>query len=185
MIAKPVIYLYPTTTQEISVALNFKGTLGVTDPRYDPGYGWRIIANPDGMLTNIADGRQYPYLFWDGYYPLHIDETRGFVVRGSDTREFLQTKLAQLGLTPREYNEFIVFWLPKMEHNPYNFMQFVGEEYENSALLSITPKPDSVLRVFMAFKPLTEYKYVTPQTIMPFEREGFTVVEWGGTELSE
>ena len=142
------------------------------------------MAHPDGTLTNLADGREYSYLFSEGKeYDLHIDETRGFVVKGSETREFLQTKLAELGLIPREYNEFIVFWLPKMEQNPYNFIQFVGEEYENSAPLFISPKPDSILRVFMAFKALDHYEQVTPQIIKPFERKGFSVVEWGGTEI--
>ena len=106
-------------------------------------------------------------------------------MKGSDTREFLQTTLAKLGLIPREYNEFIVYWLPKMEHNPYNFVQFVGKEYQSAAPLTIEPKPDSVLRVFMAFKPLDSYKQVAPQTIQPFERKGFTVVEWGGMEMAQ
>lgn len=182
---KPVIYLYPTTTQEISVQLRYKGQLAYTYPLYDNALeGWKVIAHPDGTLTNLADGREYSYLFWEGKeYPLKVDETRGFVVKGSDTRAFLQTKLAELGLTPREYNEFIVFWLPRMQDNPYNFVQFVGSEYTDSAPLVISPKPDSILRVFMAFKPLDAYKQVIEQDIQPFERNGFTVIEWGGTEL--
>jgi len=182
---KPVIYLYPVATQEVAVRLDFNGRLSSTYPAYDPAIkGWRVIAHPDGTLQNIADNREYSYLFWEGEnYPLTIDETKGFVVKGSEAQSFLQTKLAALGLTPREYNEFIVFWLPKMEHNPYNFVQFVGSEYVNLAPLSISPKPDSVLRVFMALKPLKEAISVTPQVIQPFERKGFSVVEWGGTEL--
>ncbi len=184
-VKKPVIYLYPSTTQEVSVKLRFGGMLAYTYPSYNQSIeGWRVIARPDGTLINLADGREYSYLFWEGKeYDLNIDETKGFVVKGSETREFLQTKLAELGLIPREYNEFIVFWLPKMEDNPYNFIQFVGEEYEKSAPLSISPKPDSMLRVFMAFRALDHYKDVTPQEIQPFERRGFSVVEWGGTEL--
>ena len=46
------------------------------------------------------------------------DFSRGFVVRGSDTAAFLREKLAYMGLTPREYNEFIVYWLPRMQNNP-------------------------------------------------------------------
>lgn len=182
---KPVIYLYPQKTEEVSVRLHYKGQFSSTYPPYDPTLGgWSVIARPDGTLTNLADGREYSYLFWEGTdYSLNIDETRGFVVKGSETREFLQEKLAQLGLTPREYNEFIVYWLPKMEHNAYNFVQFVGQEYTQSAPLAVSPRPDSMLRVFMAFKPLDNYKHVTPQTIYPFERKGFSVVEWGGTEL--
>lgn len=185
--AKPVIYLYPTQATDVTVKLKYKGQLAYTYPQYDHIIeGWRVIARPDGTLTNLADNREYSYLFWEGKeYDLKIDESRGFVVKGSETREFLQTKLAELGLIPREYNEFIVFWLPKMEHNPYNFIQFVGEEYTSSAPLTISPKPDSMLRVFMAYKPLDSFRHVTPQVIQPFVRKGFTVVEWGGTELAK
>ena len=182
---KPVIYLYPVATQEVAVNLKFNGQLSSTYPAYNPAIGgWRVIAQPDGTLTNLADNREYSYLFWEGEnYPMALDETKGFVVKGSETQAFLQTKLAALGLTPREYNEFIVFWLPKMEHNPYNFVQFVGSEYTDMAPLKISPAPDSMLRVFMAFKPLKQAISVTPQVIQPFERKGFSVVEWGGTEL--
>lgn len=187
MALKPVIYLYPTTTQEVSVQLTYKGELASTYPPYDPSIsGWKVIARPDGTLTNLADNREYSYLFWEGKnYDFKIDEAKGFVVKGEETREFLQTKLAELGLIPREYNEFIVFWLPKMENNPYNFIQFVGDEYTEGAPLTTSPQPDSVLRVFMAFKSLNQYKAVTPQIIQPFERKGFSVIEWGGTELTK
>ncbi|TSC85565.1 MAG: fibronectin type III domain-containing protein [Parcubacteria group bacterium Gr01-1014_8] len=184
---KPVIYLYPTSTQEVTVKLKYRGELAYTYPEYDTALGgWRVIAEPSGTLTNLADSREYSYLFWEGKeYPIHIDEARGFVVKGSDTRAFLQAKLAELGLLPREYNEMIVYWLPKMQDNPYTFVQFVGEEYTSSASLSISPKPDSILRVFMAIKPLDSYTEVIPQKIEPFERKGFTVVEWGGMEITE
>ncbi|MBI5470301.1 hypothetical protein HY968_03210 [Candidatus Kaiserbacteria bacterium] len=182
---KPVIYLYPTKKEEVTVHLHYNGRLTSTDPPYDEAIGgWRVIARPDGTLTNLADYKEYSYLFWEGAdYPLTVDQTRGFVVKGSDTREFLQSKLVELGLIPREYNEFIAFWLPRMEHNAYNFIQFVGDEYTKNAPLSISPKPDSMLRVFMAYKPLNQYVKVAPQKIAPFVRKGFSVIEWGGTEL--
>lgn len=49
------------------------------------------------------------------------------------------------------------------------------------AELEITPTPDSVLRVFMAAKPLDAPVDIEPQEFAPFERVGFTVVEWGGS----
>lgn len=184
--AKPVIYLYPTTTENVTVQLKYKGDFTSTYPTYNAGIqGWRVIAHPDGSLVNLDDNKEYSYLFWEGTYPLTIDQSFGFVIKGSDTKDFLQTTLAKMGLTPKEYNEFIVYWLPKMEHNPYNFIQFVGDEYTQSAPLSISPTPDSMLRVFMAYKPLDQFEAVTPQQIKTFDRKGFSVVEWGGTELSK
>ena len=86
-------------------------------------------------------------------------------------------------MTPREYNEFIVYWLPKMQDNPYNLISFQSEAYTDAAKLDIDPTPDSVLRVFMAWKPLHRAQTIEPQTFAPFERNGFTVVEWGGCEV--
>ena len=111
------------------------------------------------------------------------DFSQGFVVPGRETADFLRQALSQLGLTPREYNEFIVYWLPRMEGNPYNLISFQQEAYTDTARLEITPEPDSLLRVFMAYQPLDRPAEVEPQVLEPFVRQGFTVVEWGGCEI--
>ena len=80
-------------------------------------------------------------------------------------------------------NEFIVYWLPKMEHNKYNLIAFQGDAYTNTAKLNITPNPDSLLRIFMAYVPLEDAVNIEPQQLETFERKGFAVVEWGGCEL--
>ena len=178
---KPVIYLYPTSEQTVSVKLDYKGKLTCTYPEYKDG--WKVNAKPDGTLTNIDDNREYSYLYWEGISDTQWDMSKGFVVKGDETREFLQEKLEYLGLTPREYNEFIVYWLPILQENKYNLITFVGEDYENIASLDITPKPDSMLRIMMVFKPLNKSIEVEEQELKPFVRTGFTVVEWGGTEV--
>ena len=70
-----------------------------------------------------------------------------------------------------------------MEHNQYNLITFQGDLYTDAAKLSITPSPDSLLRLFMAYVPLEEHIDIEPQQLDTFERKGFTVVEWGGTEI--
>lgn len=176
---KPVIYLYPEETADISVRLDYDGELTCTYPEYNDG--WKVTAQPDGTLTDPQTGLTYSYLFWEGISNAEYDMSEGYVVAGEDTAEFLQEKLAEIGLTPREYNEFIVYWLPKMQENPYNLITFQQEAYTDSAKLNIDPQPDSVLRVFMAYKALEEPVEVQEPQIEPFEREGFCVVEWGGT----
>lgn len=178
---KPVIYLYPKSIQDTSIRLSYKGTLTSTYPEY--ANSWNIIAYPDGQLINKADNKTYSYLFWEGKEttPTNWDQSKGFVIKGSDTREFLQESLSKIGLIPKEYNEFIVYWYPLMKDNPYNLISFAGKQYTDTAPLDISPKPDSMLRVFMVYKPLTERISVKPQVLQPFERKGFTVVEWGGT----
>ena len=99
------------------------------------------------------------------------------------TTGILREKLTALGLNERERNEFIVYWLPRMQDNEYNLIAFQGEEYTEHARLKISPEPDSILRVFMAYQTLDEPVDVPEQELEPFVREGFTVVEWGGTEM--
>ena len=179
--AKPVIYLYPEKEMQVSVKLKYDGKLLYTYPSYDNE--WNVTAKPDGTLTNSKDKKEYSYLFWEGKTDTKYDMSRGFVVKGKDTAVFLQDKLSEMGLTPKEYNEFIVYWLPKMQDNPYNLITFQGKSYTNSAKLKVDPKPDSVLRVFMAYKKLNKPVEIEKPDIKEFHRRGFTVVEWGGTEV--
>lgn len=178
---KPVIYLYPTEKTHVKVSLDFGGKLICTYPQYNGV--WDVTASPDGTLINNTDGKQYSYLFWEGTSNTAYDLSKGFVVKGSDTAEFLQEKLSYLGLTPKEYNEFIVYWLPKMQDNKYNLITFQGKAYTDTAKLDITPEPDSIQRVFMAYQPLEKPIIIEEQVLTPFERTGFSVIEWGGTEI--
>lgn len=176
---KPVIYIYPEEETQVSVKLDYSGTLTHTYPAYNGG--WTINASPEGTLTLPGSEREYYCLFWEGVSDTEYDFSEGFVVKGEKTAEFLEASLSKLGLNDKEANEFIIFWLPKLEVNEYNLISFQGKSYTDSAVLDITPAPDSILRVFMAYKPLTEEIEITPQELEPFERNGFTVVEWGGT----
>lgn len=179
---KPVIYLYPEQKTDISVKLDYNGELTCTYPDY--GSGWNVTAEPDGRLVNKVDGQEYSYLFWEGISnAANYDFSKGFVVPGAETATFLRDKLSLLGLTPAEYNEFIVFWLPRMQDNPYNLITFQQERYSDNAPLTITPMPDSMLRVFMAYKPLEQAISIEPQQLDTFDRTGFAVVEWGGSEV--
>ena len=178
---KPVIYLYPEEETQVSVALNFDGELTSTYPAY--GDGWTVDAAPDGTLTDPTTGRQYYCLFWEGISQTEYDFSTGFCVAGENTAAFLEDALAQLGLTEQEANEFIIYWLPRMEHNPYNLISFQQETYTDSAQLTIDPAPDTLIRVFMAWQGLDQPVEVEPQTLTAPKRTGFTAVEWGGAEV--
>ncbi len=177
---KPVIYLYPEQKTEVSVSLEYAGELTCTYPSYDNG--WKVTAEPDGTLYDV-NGLQYNYLYWEGLSSAKMDFSKGFVVAGEDTAAFLEDSLAKLGLTREEANEFIVYWLPQMESNPYNLISFQGAAYTDSAVLHVSPNPDTIIRVFMAVKPLDKYMEVEEQTLTAPERKGFTVVEWGGNYI--
>ena len=177
---KPVIYLYPETETRVTVKLDLSGELTCAYPAYDGG--WTVTAAPDGTLTD-EHGRTYNYLYWEGEVANEFDFSKGFCVAGSDTAAFLEDALDRLGLTRREANEFLVYWLPRMQDNPYNLIAFQQEAYTESAKLTVSPQPDSVLRVFMAWKPLARPVDVPAQILPGFERRGFTLVEWGGAEV--
>ena len=177
---KPVIYLYSERPTEVTVKLDYDGTLTTAYPAY--GDGWQVTVEPDGTLTDAA-GREYNYLYWEGVTAREYDFSRGFVVRGADTAPFLEDALARLGLTRREANEFIVYWLPRMEGNPWNLIAFPGADSPDGALLNVEPRPDTTIRVFMAWKSLDAPVELPPQELTAPDREGFTLVEWGGTEV--
>ena len=105
---------------------NYAGELTCTYPAYNDG--WKVCASPDGTLTD-ADGQTYNYLYWEGVNSVAYDFSEGFCVAGSDTAVFLENALNQLGLTRKEANEFIVYWLPLMKGNPYNLIAFQSDSY--------------------------------------------------------
>ncbi len=177
---KPVIYLYPEAETEVSVKLALTGELTCTYPAYENG--WRVTAAPDGTLTG-GDGKVYNYLYWEGETNAQFDTSRGFCIKGEDTAAFLEEALAKLGLNRREANEFIVYWLPLMQGNEYNIISFQADAYTDAAVLEVTPAPDTLIRVFMAYTPSENYVEIEAQELTAPERNGFTVVEWGGTEI--
>ena len=184
--AKPVIYLYPEQETKVNVQLTFNGTLTSTYPTLPPE-GWTVTAQPDGTLTD-EEGRSYRYLFWEGVADVDWKQDSGFLVKAEDAREFLEQSLTQLGLNELEQNDFITYWLPKLEKNGESFVTFAAEQYTDNAVLTVTPQPDSVLRVQMLISKVDDSNRVAfqklPEQELPrFEREGFVLVEWGGTDL--
>lgn len=177
---KPVIYLYPEEQTQVDVKLELDGELTCTYPAYHDG--WSVTAHPDGTLVDSAE-QAYNYLYWEGALNDDMDFSQGFCVPGADTAAFLEESLAKLGLTRREANEFIVYWLPLMEGNAYNLISFQGDVYTGNAKLTIDPAPDTLIRVFMAWQPLDAPVEIPAQTLTAPEREGFTVVEWGGSQI--
>ncbi|WKZ29422.1 MAG: hypothetical protein QY323_01680 [Patescibacteria group bacterium] len=176
---KPVIYLYPEETTDVSVKLYPQGGFTVTEPAYDGG--WNVRATPKGELTNLKDGKAYPYLFWEGRGGLYETPKQGFVVAQKDVHAFLVEKLSALGLNTQERADFIEFWEPRMSGSPWYFVTFMGNRTMDAlAPLEISPKPDTVIRVLMDFLPLEKPIPVQGFDIQTPVRDGFTVVEWGG-----
>lgn len=179
---KPVIYLYPEEKTDVSVSVDFPngGEFTCTYPEY--GEGWKVTALPDGTLYDES-GNEYYCLYWEGAGLPLFDLGEGWCVPGADTAEFLREKLLEIGLTAREANEMIIYWLPLLQKNPYNLISFHFEDYDRAAPLTVSPEPDMLIRVFMTYSPCEEWVEIEPQVLPRYTRRGFTAVEWGGCEL--
>ena len=181
---KPVIYLYPTETTDVDVKLGAPEKLTVSYPKYVDS--WKVTANPDGSLVDRTTGRNLYSLYYETDYTTSKGvHDEGFVVKGSEAASFLEEKLARLGLNEREAEEFIIYWLPQLEANAYNYIYFAPTaEIAENMPLNVTPAPETVIRINMEFKaldaPIQVKEQQLPETPI---RKGFTLVEWGGTIL--
>ena len=180
---KPIIYLYPTEDTEVSVKLLKDENLTCSYPKYKDA--WKVLAQSNGNLKDLATNRQLYSLYYESKSDIEFKvENEGFVVKSEDTITFLEEKLAILGLTERETEEFIIYWLPKLEANKYNYIRFATtDEINKNMPLEINPNPDTIIRVLMIFKGLENPINVQEQTLETPNRTGFVAVEWGGTEI--
>ena len=187
---KPIIYLYPTSDTNVTVKLGKPNDITVSYPECNASKGWNVLAQPDGDLVDLDTGRNLYSLYYESkssedVYSMKSD---GFIVSREDTVRFLEDKLARLGLNEHEAEEFIVYWLPKLQQNNYNYIRFATmDEINNAMPLDINPNPDTVIRVLMTFKGLDEPIEGIAEQQLPTTptRDGFTVVEWGGSELED
>jgi hypothetical protein len=177
---KPVIYLYPEQTTDVSVRLPSFINVTVSDPAY-PTNGWNVTAQPNGTLTDKSDGKTYGSLYWEGTGVGYVTPTDGWVVKDGDVENFLSTTLPKYGLNAQETKDFMEFWVPEMKGAPYYRVSFLTSAWNEAAPLFVSPRPQSVIRIFMDWKPLmAPITIQAPKIEMP-ARDGFTLVEWGGT----
>lgn len=184
-VKKPVIYLYPEVPTLVDLEVKPKGIMTFTYPSYTDG--WKVQANPNGEL--VINGQHYNYLFWESeqtFHPGDLDLTEGFIVPKEQTTTFLEEKLTAFGLNSKEKADFITFWGPQLMKNEQSFVHFVfNENCDQFAELSITPKPENIYRIYLLFSDAKDLKSVEPrlQEIPKMDRNGFTLIEWGGSEI--
>ncbi len=181
--AKPIIYVYPTTEMELSIKLGKPESLLISYPKYKNM--WNVKAEPNGTLTDIETGKKLYSLYYENRINRNVKmEKEGFVVEGEKTAEFLDEKLEILGLNYKEREEFIIYWLPKLEANKFNYIRFMSkEEIEDNMPLEFSIQPETLIRINMTFKGLDKPIDVEEQKIEKIDRKGFTIVEWGATEI--
>lgn len=172
---KPVIYLYPEKDTNVTVKVGAEITK--SEPTYDNG--WQALAKPNGELT--VAGKIYQYLFWEGLGQEYPNITSGTVVAKSQVASTIKSQLGELGLNTKETADFMDFWLPKMPKTDYVRLTWLGTAQMNKlAPLSVTPAPDTMIRVFLDFAGLNTPISLPAQKLSSVQRKGFTLVEWGG-----
>lgn len=178
---KPVIYLYPSKDTVVNVKVGID-EFTVTDPQYGEN-GWTVLAKPNGQLKNLADGLIYPYLFWEGQSAKKFSLSEGWTLKKSEVSSVLPRVLKDMGLNDVETADFMEFWAPHLAaiSAPYIEFSFVPQKtFDQIAPLTITPAPDSVLRVFMYYRGAYSAGLPAPDYATPSRGE-FSVIEWGGS----
>lgn len=178
---KPAINLYPTQKTTVHVTVEPKGHFNLTIPQYKPD-GWTVTAYPDGNIQ--YNNQNFPYLYYEAAIEdQYIKEPQnGYVVASDGLANLFNTVLPQVGLNAKEQSEFSDYWLKALPKSPYYFVGLIPtNEIDTMAPLTVSPAPDSELRVSLYFKPLenNNMQVQAPQ-IENFNRHGFVVTEWGG-----
>ncbi|UKN02375.1 hypothetical protein K6119_02420 [Paracrocinitomix mangrovi] len=188
---KPVIYMYSDVDKEVKVKLDESLDLTVTYPIYKDN--WSCKVTKDGLLS-VGD-KTYPYLFWEGEtreLDLMFDYEAnyyGTAINTDSTISYFENTLSDYGLNQREITDFITYWTPRITQYKYAAIDFyIDEQYDQMiGSIDIQPKPDAIRRVYMIFKGFDEMpsmSNVKSNPIQDFERKGFVVVEWGGSEVN-
>lgn len=195
---KPVLMLYPEQTTPVTVTLRLQDwwTMTTTWPAPTPtaqGAMWRVTAAPGGELQLPSADMAVPYLFWEAQ--TQAGHTVPWVLEpGPDTfcvarkavGEWLNGALERLGLNARERGDMITYWLARLEDKPYVLLRFLtAAELGPEASYTLSPAPDTFIRVFMIYKPLEQAMRSSGE--LPAEaplRVGFTAVEWGGMDVT-
>ncbi len=178
-IAKPILYLYPRKTTKVTITFEHPEYLETTYPRFTGK--WEVKAHSNGDLYD-NNGAYYYALYWDEKQVHSVDFSTGYYVDKDNAISFLEQKLSYIGLSRREANEFIMYWLPVLEKNEKSLVYFeLTEERESYNKLNISPKPDSLLRLVIHIKKVDQKINIPKQNLTKFQRKGFVAVEWGGT----
>ena len=176
-IAKPVIYLYPETTQTVTISLETDGDIFVSDPQIK-GNSWTVMANPSGDI--VYEGEHYPYLFYESLTAQKFNLDEGWVIPRSDMTPWFGDYLPKFGLNEAETSDFVEYWGVNLPDSEYYLISLINvPSLERATKLVIEPEPDTLIRVILLIKPLDAPVEIPEPEIDTPERKGFVAVEWG------
>jgi hypothetical protein len=173
-IGKPNIYLYSDRDLTAQVRLAPEEAITVSDPVYQPGKGWQAEIR-NGTLNGNGD-----FLFYEGTGPdSGWQKEEGYIIHASSREQDMASMLGPYGFNEKETSEFIEYWASHLvEDVDFVFYPQETDAVERVMPLSVSPKPDHVMRIWFYAEPLVSIPepVTSPERII---REGFYVVEWG------
>lgn len=173
---KPNIYIYPNETMTVDVSFKYPGGLTKTIPDYSGR--WSVLADPDGMLHDGVN--DWEYLFYECITDISdMELSEGYVISPEGRYEQLEALIAGYGFNEREVKDFADFWDEKLEQGvAYAAYPILTEKVDSLMPIEVTPAPDKIGRLWFGFqKEGIPEKEAAP---VPFERNGYSVLEWGG-----
>jgi hypothetical protein len=175
-VRKPNIYLYPETTQRISIQLVFAlgGNVIQSDPDY--GTGWLVNVEPSGRI----DGH-YDYLFYEAEVPDRYQYSSGWIVHRDTLSAFFVHTMTRAGFKIREITDFIDYWGPRLTSDSlYDVYPQQEAQLNDLIRLQVSPAPQSQLRLFFVIRPagFNQVKLAIPD-FSEVERIGYHLAEWG------
>ncbi len=173
-VKKPAIYLYPLIDSKIQVKVNINGKITQDIPDYNNG--WNVFATKEGIINN-----EYDYLFYEAELNKLELPHDGWIVKYSDLESWFDNNLPKFGLNEKETRQFKEYWLNELPESSYYEIKMLDDKFlKQNMNLDIIPIPDTLIRIEFYFKPTDSIKEINEPVIVTPNREGFTVVEWGG-----
>ena len=220
--SKPIIIFYNFNSEEIKVDLKLDSSKWELSYLY-PGrildkdnFHMKFITsnnrnNSYNILTDSTTNKEYSYIFWEAdsvnsgtyYFQNYFQTTDNlYLFKSEDVCVKLDSLLKNQGLNVVEREDFITYWMKDLLSKEYVALTFMTQsDLEVIAKLTIEPKPDILLRIFMIFKSLNhkqledftkKYNFINTcvKATLPFNREIIStdtklVVEWGAMKLNE
>jgi len=174
---KPAIYLYPEETMPVSVEVIPDAWFTKTIPAISNNR-WDVIAHPSGEIE--FEGAIYPYLFYESITYQNHDPPKGWSVPKADVVGWFNEYLPKMGLNEQETKDFVDYWSVNLPNANYYTIRMVNpQDYDRSAHLTITPTPDTLIRVILRIDPTDQQAQIEEPLLVTPVREGFTAVEWG------
>ena len=175
VVKAPNIYLYPTESCNVKVTVEPNVQMVASSPFYNDG--WNVRAYPDGSIPNTPG-----YLFYEAVVTVE-KPAKGWCISSTEVGPFFKNILKAYGLNQVEIKDFLDYWQIRLNRSPYYAVYpIVKETLDKVCPLKIAPVPDTVFRLWFYITPVPEKRNLSLEEppVQPFERKGFTAVEWGG-----